>query len=259
MNSLHYLSFALPGMFIYSVIPFYIASSLDAKYTIEYGLIQQIANGVMVVSSIATTLYMPKIAHSYVQNKSEARGLLMKNSVFVCAKASVILIGVYLNIDLIIRVWTGKNIKLDNLFLIIYFLAIWFEIMQTTLASASLSSGFNKFGPVTIASAILVTLTIHPSIYQFGFVGVALSVFVCQLVTCHFFNIRKTLQIYNLTLLKYLQAIRRPMFFFYFFILIIIALQQSRFSSYQYMLNIVFVPLALILIADLFKNHERTL
>jgi O-antigen/teichoic acid export membrane protein len=252
----HYLSFAMPGLFIYSILPYYVALRLPAEYTIQFGLAQQISNAVVVFATLTTTIYIPKLAQIYVSNKIEARELLISNSIIVCSKITVLLIGIYLNIDLIMNMWIGRQFVFDKAFLLIYFIAVWFEVMQTTLTSASMAAGFTKYGLVTIMSAIILSMTIGVAITYFSFAGVAIAVLISQSLTCHFFNVRKALDLYSLRFSAYLNKLSILIFWFFIFIFTIFFLEQTKFASYVPFLNIFFWPIACFIFVKLIKKYK---
>lgn len=202
-----FLLAALPGMFIYNILPYRVAHDFDAPMTVQIGLATQIAMGVTLLCSIPTSLLVKKIADEYFA-RSVAAGSnvgLIKNVRIVSVLSSGALSTVYVFHEQIFQLWLGKHIPFDTSFLLLYLIAIWFEIQQTTLTTSLVSTGYVNFWRVTVLSAVLTLVAYTPFIHWFGFSGVALACLAAQLLTCHYWNTRQTLRTFRLPLSVYLR------------------------------------------------------
>lgn len=202
-----FLVAALPGMFIYNILPYRVAHDFGAAMTVQIGLATQISMGVTLLCSIPTSLLVKRIADEYF-----ARGPVVGSNVdlnrnvrIVSVLSSGALATVYVFHQQIFQLWLGKHIPFDTSFLLFYLVAIWFEIQQTTLTTSLVSTGYVNFWRVTVLSAVLTLVAYTPFIHWFGFSGVALACLAAQLLTCHYWNTRQTLRTFRLPVSVYLR------------------------------------------------------
>ncbi len=202
-----FLVAALPGMFIYNILPYRVAHDFGAAMTVQIGLATQISMGVTLLCSIPTSLLVKKIADEYFARGAAAwsNDILNKNVRIVSVLSSGALAIAYVFHEQIFQLWLGKHIPFDTRFLLLYLVAIWFEIQQTTLTTSLVSTGYVNFWRVTVLSAVLTVVTYTPFIDWFGFSGVALACLASQLLTCHYWNTRRTLQTFRLPFSAYLR------------------------------------------------------
>jgi hypothetical protein len=198
---------ALPGLFIYNILPYRVAHDFNAAMTVQIGLATQISMGVTLLCSIPTSLLVKKIADEYFGRRSVAASnvLLNKNVRIVSVLSAGVLTTVFIFREQIFQLWLGKHISFDTSFLLFYMVAIWFEIQQTTLTTSLVSTGYVNFWRITVLSAALTLIAYTPFIDWFGFSGVALACLAAQLLTCHYWNTRQTLRIFRLPFLAYLR------------------------------------------------------
>ncbi|MFX1679511.1 hypothetical protein PV762_09765 [Mitsuaria sp. CC2] len=202
-----FLVAALPGMFIYNILPYRVAHDFGAALTVQIGLAAQISMGVTLLCSIPTSLLVKRIADEYFA-RSGGEGSnagLIRNVRIVSVLSSGALATVFVFHEQIFQLWLGKHVPFDTRFLLLYLVAIWFEIQQTTLTTSLVSTGYVNFWRVTVLSAVLTVVTYTPFIRWFGFCGVALACLAAQLLTCHYWNTRQTLRAFGLPVLAYLR------------------------------------------------------
>jgi hypothetical protein len=202
-----FLVAALPGMFIYNILPYRVSHDFGAALTVQIGLATQIAMGVTLLCSIPTSLLVKKIADEYFARGAEAGSNfdLIRNVRIVSVLSAGVLTTVYVFHEQIFTLWLSRHIPFDNGFLLLYLVAIWFEIQQTTLTTSLVSTGYVNFWRVTVLSAVLTLVAYTPFIHWFGFSGVALACLAAQLLTCHYWNTRQTLRTFKLQFPVYLR------------------------------------------------------
>jgi hypothetical protein len=201
-----FLVAALPGMFIYNILPYRVAHDFGAAMTVQVGLATQIAMGVTLLCSIPTSLLVKRVADAYYARGAAAGSYvdLSRNVRIVSVLSSGVLATVYVFHEQIFQLWLGKHIPFDTSFFLLYLVAIWFEIQQTTLTTSLVSTGYVNFWRVTVLSAVLTLVAYTPFIHWFGFSGVALACLAAQLLTCHYWNTRQTLRTFSLPFPVYL-------------------------------------------------------
>lgn len=206
-TSMRFLAAALPGMFIYNILPYRVANDFGPAYTVQISIVMQISLGVTMLCAIPTSLYVRKIADEYFSGAGQLHGKisLMRNVRVVSTISSAILLFIYLFHEKIINIWLGKQIDLDHSFFLIFLLAIWFEVQQTTMTTSLVSTGYVNFLRVNLMSAVFTLAGYSVLINLVGFSGVALACLLAQLVTCHYWNIRKTLDAFHLSPTAYLR------------------------------------------------------
>ena len=194
-------------MFIYNILPYRVAHDFGPDFTVQIGLATQISMGVTLLCAIPTSLFVKKIADQYFSRTSLAprTDFLIRNIRIVSILSSGALGTVYVFHEQIFEIWLGKVIPFDTRFLLIYLIAIWFEIQQTTLTTSLVSTGYVNFWRVTLLSALLTLIGYTPAIQWFGFGGVAGVCLVAQLVTCHYWNTRQTLSAFGIPIQVYLR------------------------------------------------------
>jgi hypothetical protein len=202
-----FLVAALPGMFIYNILPYRVAHDFGASMTVQIGLATQISMGVTLLCSIPTSLLVKRIADEYFARGAAAwnNNNLNRNVRIVSVLSSGALAIAYVFHAQIFQLWLGKHIPFDTRFLLLYLVAIWFEIQQTTLTTSLVSTGYVNFWRVTVLSAVITLVAYTPFIHWFGFSGVALVCLATQLLTCHYWNTRQTLRTFRLPFLDYLR------------------------------------------------------
>jgi len=202
-----FLVAALPGMFIYNILPYRVAHDFGAAMTVQIGLATQISMGVTLLCSIPTSLLVKRIADEYFARGAAAGSnvALNRNVRIVSVLSSGALAIAYVFHEQIFQLWLGKHIPFDTRFLLFYLVAIWFEIQQTTLTTSLVSTGYVNFWRVTVLSAVLTLVAYTPFIHWLGFSGVALACLAAQLFTCHYWNSRQTLRTFRLPFLVYLR------------------------------------------------------
>lgn len=221
-TSIKFLAAALPGMFVYNVLPYRVAHDFGPEYTVQISIMMQISLGVTMVCGIPTSLYVRKIADEYFSEVDRPHGKmsLMRNVRTVSTISSAILLFFYLFRDFIINTWLGKQIAVDNGFFLIFLLVIWFEVQQTTMTTSLVSTGYVNFLRVNLMSAVFTLAGYSMLINLIGFSGVALACLFAQLVTCHYWNIRKTLDVFHLSWVAYL---KQHLYSFVLMILVVLA------------------------------------
>ncbi len=202
-----FLVAALPGMFIYNILPYRVAHDFGPALTVQIGLATQISMGVTLMCSIPTSLLVKKIADEYFARSGAAgnNAGLIRNVRIVSVLSSGALATVFAFHEQIFELWLGKHIPFDARFFLLYLVAIWFEIQQTTLTTSLVSTGYVNFWRVTVLSAALTVIAYTPFIHWFGFSGVALACLAAQLLTCHYWNSRQTLLTFGLPVPSYLR------------------------------------------------------
>jgi O-antigen/teichoic acid export membrane protein len=206
-TSFKFLFAAVPGMFIYNFMPFRVAQDFSPEYTVQISLMMQISLGIAMLCAIPTSLYVRKIADEYFSGVEQRHGAIAmtKNIRVVSVISSTALVFIYLFQEKIFSIWLGKQVVLNNDFFIIFLLAIWFEVQQTTMTTSLVSTGYVNFLRVNLISALLTLAGYSALINLFGFSGVAIACLGAQLITCHYWNIRKTLVTFRLPLSVYLR------------------------------------------------------
>lgn len=200
-----FLVAALPGMFIYNILPYRVAHDFGPSFTIQIGLATQISMGVTLMCAIPTSLFVKKIADEYFSfpdDQPRSRHLIT-NVRIVSIISTGALTTIFIFHRRIFEIWLGKDLPFDASFLLFYALAIWFEIQQTTLTTSLISTGYVTFWRVTSLSALLTVLAYTPLTYWFGFMGVAITCLSAQLITCHFWNTQKTLTAFGISFTRY--------------------------------------------------------
>jgi hypothetical protein len=202
-----FLVAALPGMFIYNILPYRVSHDFGAAMTVQIGLATQISMGVTLLCSIPTSLLVKRIADEYFARGAAAwsNDILNRNVRIVSVLSSGALAIAYVFHEQIFQLWLGKHIPFDTRFLLLYLVAIWFEIQQTTLTTSLVSTGYVNFWRVTVLSAVLALVAYTPFIHWFGFSGVALACLTAQLLSCHYWNTRQTLRTFRLPFMVYLR------------------------------------------------------
>ncbi|STR45480.1 Uncharacterised protein [Iodobacter fluviatilis] len=206
---LQYLCTAIPGLLVFNLTPYMIAYSLASEYTIQFSLVQQVVNAVLIASSISTIVLTPKLSKLFIDNKKQMKKLVFFNVELVGSVSLLAFLFLYLNIDYIISLWINKEIHIDKIFLIIYFLGVFLEVQQTSLTSICMTTGYYGYSKITIKSAILVICTMLPFISWVGLPGAALSIVISQLLTCHPHNFKVAIERFELGYLLYIKSFFR--------------------------------------------------
>jgi hypothetical protein len=185
---------AVPGLFIFNVALYFVASLLDANSVIALSLMLQIVTGLNLLAvmppSILTTSWSTLWATSRLEElQRSGRQCLGLISTGLSAVIAVIAV----HTALVSHVVFGKPVLVAGLFSSLYLAVSLFEGLGNCMTALALSTGFVRFAVITWSSAVGVLLLTWPMTWLFGLAGVPLAILIAQSLTCYQRNPRVAL------------------------------------------------------------------
>lgn len=203
-----YLLIAIPGILVLNSGIFFLNFfDVDNDILISYGLSIQVFTAIVGLTTILPSTFQPMLSRAYAI-KNDFKNKALQLLVIYYTLVFGIMINIYVFKNDFFILWLGNN-NVDNIIFNSLFFVYLFEMIQIPLTIFSIAIGYFKFAKITAFSSFLILLITYPFFYIFGYYSVALVVFVVQILTCHQYNIRKFLSLYNITFQDFIILIKR--------------------------------------------------
>ena len=188
------LKTTLPGMFVINSLPFLISILLNARDNVNYAFAQQIFAGLSIVALAPVSILYKKLTILFIEKVSDARKLMYHLVLITCVVSVVLQLIIVIGLDEIISFLNKDASILDKKFVIIFLALMSFEWIQGVMTRGAMAGGYFNFWRQTTASAVMLAILSIPFSLWFGLYGLIFAVFIAQVPTCHFFNIKISLE-----------------------------------------------------------------
>jgi len=192
-----YLLIAIPGILVLNSSIFFLKLyEVNNEIIIAYGLSVQILASIMGLSMIIPSTFQPIVSKAFsLKNNYKYKAMnLMKNYYIVVFG---IMLNLYLYREEFFTLWIGNYI--DNTIFLSLFFVYLLEMIQAPATVFCVAVGYIKFAKITAISSSLILLLSYPALSIWGAYSLAILVLVVQIFTCHQYNIRKFIQLFQVT------------------------------------------------------------
>jgi O-antigen/teichoic acid export membrane protein len=199
---------ALGAWIIFQIGYFIIAKELGASYVSQYVPLMQLAMGIMMLANFLQYSSSPFISRLYIQGeRNKVVNYLQKLNQIVMIIAIFSAAFLLCNAALIFKYWLGSSFLYSPWTFKILLLMVMLEINHVSWASGAISCGYLKFSKLAWLAAILSFVLGVVLVRFYGIMGVALGLFLAQLLTNNWGAIFLSLRFFKIPASVYLSKL----------------------------------------------------
>ena len=209
------------ALLIFQTSNFIIAYYLGMQNVAQFAVLMQIFTAIFTVSMIVSFVLTPYMSKTY----GEKNYLLLQKFLVISVRLSVaiaIIFAIYFcfYIGQVIQLWLGSKFIIHQKTFILLMLVLILEVQHVAFAAAAMAAGYIKFAVIAMLAGILNVILSLIFVYKFGIFGVALALFISQILTNNWYVVKKSLSYFRYPVLSYLKQIIFPLVVFFVYILI---------------------------------------